>query len=212
MKRFETLWSCLAVGIVLFASATANADLVVSEFAGTFGAIDVNASDLKQFTLDDGLITLTQGDNVNGMTIDPIVFDLTGYAGPLGTTNPVSVVGDAVTIRLASTTATYDVASAELTQLLNAPIAVGFVDVLLTLDCSDLATGGESVIVPSTLVGLFSINGLRVTVDEVQGQKNGKVQVGNVASASLTAIPEPTTCTLLGIGLMIGGLLLRRRG
>ena len=211
MRLFKSISTSLAFGIVLAAATNARADLLVNQFAAVFGTVDVNASDLKQFTLDDGIITLTLDDSVSGMTIDPLTFDLTGYAGPLGAANPIGVVGDALTIRLGSTIAQYDVVSAALTQLLNSPIAIGFIEMELTLDSSNLAVGGENVIVPTTLEGSFSLNGLRVTVVQEGGQPCGHVQSGTAASASLTAIPEPGTCTLLGVGLMFVGLVARRR-
>jgi len=204
----------VAVGLAMFVGGSARAELVVNEFAGTFGEIKVNAADLKKFSLDEGLITFSAADNVPGMKFDSIVFDLTGYAGPLGITNPIAVVDDTVTIRLESTMAKYDVVSAKLTQLLNSPIAVGFIELEMALQTSDLALGGESVLVPSTLSSMITINGLRITVVEQGGQKHGNAQVRNVASASITAIPEPTTFTLAGFGMLIVGLGLlgRRRG
>lgn len=212
MCRSNSKWALLVVVAVLSLSGLAQADLIVNEFGGTFGRVTVNAADLKQFTLADGMITLTLSDDVDGMTFDGITFDLTGYAGPLGVSNPVNVVDDTVTIRLESTMAKYDVVSADLTQLLNSPIAVGFIELELALNSNNLAVGGQNVIMPSTLSSVVTINGLKVTVVEQGGQKNGRVQVGGVASASLTAIPEPTTCTMAGIGLMIFGLgLLRGR-
>lgn len=202
----------LTAAVLLFATVAARADLIINEFAATFGSIQVNTADLKQFSLNDGLITLTTGDNVSGMTIDPIEFDLTGYAGPLGTPNPVAVIDDTITIRLESTLASYEVVSAEMTQLLNTPIAIGFIDLILELDTSNLAVGGEDILVPPMLTSAITLNGLKVTVvEEPGGQKNGNARLGSVASASLTAIPEPTTCTLLGIGFLIVGLRLRSR-
>ncbi len=204
------IWSGFALGVLLFGGSAAQADLVVSEFAGTFGTIQVDASDLKQFTLADGLITFTLDDDVDGMSLDPLTFDLTGYAGPLGTANPITVVDNSVTIRLASTSALYNVVSAQLTQLANTPIAVGFVDLELTLEDSDLGVGGVDVLVPSSISSLITINGLRITVAEQGGQMNGNVQLGAAASASITAIPEPTVCALAAIGLMIVTLGVRR--
>ena len=212
MARLNRSWCGLVIGIILVAGSTAHAELLVNEFAATFGTIKVNATDLKKFSLDDGMITLTLSDDVDGMSIDKVTFDLTGYAGPLGTSNPIAVVSDTLTIRLESTIAQYDVVSAQLTQILNNPIAIGFIELELTLNNSNLAVGGENVIVPSALTSAITINGLKITVEEGSGgQKNGKAQLGSVASASLTAIPEPGTCTLLGLGMLVVGLALRGR-
>jgi hypothetical protein len=66
------------------------------------------------------------------------------------------------------------------------------------------------VLVPSSISSLITINGLRITVAEQGGQMNGNVQLGAAASASITAIPEPTVCALAAIGLMIVTLGVRR--
>lgn len=202
MKRLVRCTVVLAAVAILFVGVgRAGAEtLLVNEFSGTFDEIGV-PGDGSTFELLGGTITATSPDTLpETLTIDTVTVDLTGYDNLDGGT--VVIVGDELKIwNLASgTSAVLSVSSATLTQVLNSPIGVGFMELELTLSSSDLKTyDGDKTINLSVVDSVITMNGLQVTTNG----SNGTASLGSLSSASITAVPEPSTL-LLGLFAALG--------
>lgn len=207
-KSILSLVSLVALTIALVSTQAQAATVNVNQFSAVFPT--VSASGI-QFTLTDEITSTAPGTAV-GLSVDPITVDLTGWnpAG-LGISDTVSIVGGQITLSGSSGSATYDVASASLTQILNNPISVGYIELSLNnLVNSSLKDGnGDDVALASALTTTITINGLKVTTNGI----NGNASIPTLSTASLTAVPEPSSIVLGVLGF--GGLGLvtwRRRG
>ena len=178
----------------------AEADILVQEFAATFAEIEADGS--ETFTLADGEVTLSEPDDITGVTIDDLEIDLTGYIAALGNSGPVSVTGGQVTLMNAGTSAVYNVDSASYTQVVNSvmipgfgtvPIGVGYAELDLSLVSSDLTYGADTVNLED-VYAVISVNGLLV--------ENALATATVVSTGSLSAVPEPSTAALALIGLI----------
>jgi len=210
MKRLTPCAAVLAaMAIVLAGVGRAEAEVLdVSEFSGTFDEIDV-PGDGSTFKLLGGRITVTAPDVLpEQLTISDIIVDLTDY-GLNG--DPVAIVGGSLVINNPSsgTSASLAVDSATLTQVLNAPIGVGYMYLGLSLSSSDLETAAGDTINLNVAQSVITMNGLRITTDG----SNGTAQGGTPASASISAIiPEPSTLVLGLLGVIgCGGYCWGRR-
>lgn len=203
MKRQGRCTVVLAVvAIVLAGVGQLRAEtLDVFEFGGTFDQIDV-PGDGSTFVLQGGRITATLPDALpEQLTIADVTVDLTGYDTLSG--GNVSIVGGNLVINNPSsgTSASLAVSSATLTQVLNAPIGVGFIELGLSLFSSGLETLAGDPINLNVADSVITMNGLVVTTDG----SNGTASLGTLSSASISAVPEPSTlvlaiCALAGCG------------
>lgn len=205
--RLRTAAALAAFVLVALVGSRSQAAIIsVDEFAAVFPTVSAAGS---QFTLSDDDITDTSPDSAVGLSIDPITVDLTGWnpAPGLGTADAVGIVGGKITLTGSAGSATYDVAAATLTQIINNPIAVGYMQLSLNnLVNNGLQDGnGDDVVLASSMMTTISINGLKVTTNGV----NGNATVPSLSTASLTAVPEPSTAvlgalSLLGLGVFCG--------
>jgi hypothetical protein len=201
MKRLAPCAAALAaVAIALAGVGRAEGEVLdVFEFSGTFDTIDV-PGDGSTFELLGGRITVTAPDTLpEQLTISDLVVDLTGYDDLNG--GAVSIVGGSLVINNPSsgTSASLAVDSATLTQVLNAPIGVGYMYLGLSLSSSDLKTVGGDTINLNVVQSIITMNGLRITTDGSNGTAHG----GTPASASISAIiPEPSTLVLGLLGVI----------
>jgi hypothetical protein len=202
MKRLAPCTVVLAaMAIVLAGVGRVEAEVLdVSEFSGTFDAIDV-PGDGSTFELLGGRITITAPDVLpEQLTISDIIVDLSGYDDLNG--GSVAIVGGSLVINnpFSGTSASLTVDSATLTQVLNAPIGVGYMCLGLSLSSSDLETADGDTINLNVVESIITMNGLRITTDGSNGTAHGSTP----ASASISAvIPEPSTF-LLGLLSVIG--------
>jgi len=201
MKRLMPCAAVLAAMAILLAGVgRAEAEILnVYEFSGTFDKIDV-PGDGSTFRLLGGRITVTAPDTLpEQLTISDIIVDLTGYDDLNGAS--VAIVGDSLVINNPSsgTSASLAVDSATLTQVLNAPIGIGYMCLGLSLSSSDLKTVAGDTINLNVVQSVITMNGLRITTDGSNGTAHG----GTPASASISAVvPEPSTLVLGLLGFI----------
>lgn len=216
MSGLGRYFVALAVAtIVLAGVGQVGAEILqVNDFGGVFDRISVS-EDGRQFTLEEGKITTTFPDTLpEQLEILDVTVDLTGY-DDLGSDDlqggTVGIVGGSLTIRNPSnmTEASLGVTSATLTQVLNSPIGIGFASLVLNLSSSNLKTADDKTINLGVIQAAISLQGLQVTTDGTDGTASAPVP----ASASISAIPEPSTF-LLGLLAVVGcgGYCWRRRG
>jgi hypothetical protein len=136
------------------------------------------------------------------LTISDVIVDLAGYDSLSGGT--VSIVGGNLIINNPSNSSSASLAvnSATLTQILNAPIGVGYMSLDLSLSSSGLTTVSGDTINLNAVQSIITMNGLKVTTDG----SNGTAQAGMLASASISAmVPEPSTLVLGLLGVICCG-------
>jgi hypothetical protein len=194
MKPAKPYAILLAAAVTVFAGMhRAGAEtLYIHEFAGVFDEVAI-PGDGTTFQLLGGTITHTAPDTLpEQLTIGNVTVDLSGYDDLDG--GSVTVLGNQLTVSnpLSGTSAQLAVDSATLTQVLNDPIGVGYVMLDLSTSASDLQTLGGDTINLQVFQSVVSINGLVITTDG----SNGTATLDTLASASISAVPEPSALLL----------------
>ncbi len=198
----------------------------VNGFGGTFGAVEQGTTQAV-FVLKDGEVSVSYPDDIESFAeLKVNISDLTVDVGSWNESDPsIRVTTDGSPVMLITAKMVFpgnpvdvvidvgeimfDVIDPTLTQFLTDPIGGGFIQ-------SELAVSG-----PQTSTGIFSAEGLYVSPLDQTLQVNiggiedmllsyigvavtpGLADVGFVATASVTAVPEPSAF-LLGLFAMLG--------
>ncbi len=198
-SRNVAIAASIIVLSILAIASNAGAVLIVDEISGTFGAIELNPGGSAHFELTQGGVS--QPAAGGSLVVFDIAVDLTGY-----TASGDSVLVDGSTVTIANVTnassATFNVDSATLTQILIDPIGIGYMTLDLTLTSNTLTDAGDPIVLPSTMQMLITYNGLAIETDG----SNVTASLTMFGSASFSAVPEPAT-----LALLLGGFVLSRK-
>jgi len=172
----------------------------VNEFAGTNGEIDVTSAVTMELRLGDLLL----GGGSSGLTIDPFDVDVTSF-----TANPGDIELSDIVISGFDGGATVTLATSN-ERLETLPPFYGIGIGAITLSLSPV--GGSAVKGGDTYV--FGVSEMAITYQGpvvTDSPGGGSVAAGPIASASLTAVPEPSSLLLVALGLPGLALYARHR-
>ncbi len=198
-SRNVALAASIIILSILAIASNAGAVLIVNEISGTFSAIGLDSGNSAYFELTQGAVSQPAvGDPLGVLDIG---VDLTGY---IASGDSVLVDGSTVAIwnLTNGTSATFNVDSATLTQILIDPIGIGYMTFDLTLTSNTLTDAGDPIVLPSTMQMLITYNGLAIETDG----SNGTASLSMFGSASFSAVPEPAS-----LALLLGGFVFLRK-
>ena len=170
-------------------AATLAAAAPISDVGGTYGKITGGG---LTFTLEDGKVTNTSPGSLAAPTLSNVTVDLTGFSANPG---PVSLGN--ITITSGADSLVLSVLTAQLNQVVSAPIGVGAITGTMSVvsnsiaDLAAFAAGGNFAL---------TYNGGIVTSNGVNGSI--LLQPGATASITMSAVPEPSTLALAALGLI----------
>jgi hypothetical protein len=188
----------LAVAFAMtLGAATLATAAPITDVGGTFGSITGGG---LTFTLADPEVSNTSPGSLASPTLSSVNIDLTGMNANPG---PVSLGN--ITITSGADSLVLSVTGAQLNQFISSPIGIGAITGTVSVvsntiaDLASFASGGNFAL---------TYNGGVATSNGTNG--NFVLQPGATASITLSAVPEPSTLALAGLG-MLGLVAMARR-